>query len=85
MWLVYRPTGKAVMLGKAYGDWDYVTDDVKERIEALFLHVSEHPEHNMNDFALAMEDSDSKFVLTDWKYSGETTVPLNTLEIKDTK
>jgi hypothetical protein len=84
LWLVYRPTGKAVFLGKRMAvGWYFVPDDVGARIEALFAHLEEVQAGSQDDLMLAMEEceADTPFVSTDWRYAGATTLPLNTLEL----
>lgn len=88
LWLVYRPTGKAVFLGKRMAEgWYNVPDDVKERIEALFQHIQDergNREYEQDDMTLAMEECEgrSPFVNVNWRYT-ETGVgkPLSQLEM----
>lgn len=84
LWLVYRPSGKAVFLGKRMSEgWYHVPNDVKERIEALFAHVFERPDASQDDFMLAMEECEAEtpFVSTQWRYETTGEVPLTTLKI----
>ena len=86
IWLVYRPTGKAVFLGKRMADgWYGVPDDIKQRIEALFQHISDDDGYFQDDLMLAMEGCDvtSPFVNTNWRYTTDDPGPLRQLEILD--
>lgn len=87
LWLVYRPTGKAVFLGKRMGyGWYHVPQDVKARIEALFAHVEEcYPDNSQDDFMLAMEECQAQgniHVSTQWRYTEMGQAPLSTLELR---
>ena len=87
LWLVYRPTGKAVFLGKRMAQgWYGVPEDVKERIEAFFAHIYDNPETSQDDMMLAMEmcEGNSPLIVTAWRYTGFATSPLTTLEIEQT-
>ncbi|MFH1236649.1 MAG: hypothetical protein V1685_07025 [Parcubacteria group bacterium] len=83
LWLVYRPTGKAVFLGKRMATgWGSTPDDVKERIEALFDHIAEvYPNHSQDDLCLAMEENQSgnTKIETKWQYTEQVTSPLTAL------
>ena len=84
LFLVYRPTGKAVFLGKRMAEgWYGVPDDVKERIEALFAHVFENPDASQDDLMLAMEECEAgtPFVNTQWRYTNVGGLPLSQLEL----
>ena len=71
MYLMHRPSRKAVYLGKRMGfGWYSVPDDVKERIEALF-EMSEKcsDQDNQDDFCVAMEDGESATLVdSSWQY-----------------
>ena len=58
MYLVFKPTGDKVYLGKRMGwGWYDVHDDIKEKIIALF-EIAENGDYEgeQDDFALGMED-----------------------------
>ena len=83
--LVYRPTGKAVFLGKRMSEgWYAVPDDVKQRIEALFQHIIDNDDALQDDLMLAMEEctADTPFVNTKWCYTSFGESPLTTLDIE---
>lgn len=73
MFLLHRPTGKSVLLGKRMGwGWYAVPENVKERIEALFAIVdgSEY-EGSQDDFCVALEDAgEAPMAHGDWTYGG---------------
>lgn len=79
MFLVYRPTGDAVYLGKrmAHG-WYGTPDDLVERIEQLFAKVDAvsgfHGEPSQDDFAIALEQGKRQsHVIHNWQYSPDET------------
>ena len=85
LWLVYRPTGRAVFLGKRMAQgWYNVPDDIAQRIRALYEHIEQHPEHSQDDLCLSMEEceADTPFVNTRWHYRGKGESPLSQLEMR---
>jgi len=81
MFLVYRPTGRAIHLGKrmGFGWYKDLPDHVPPLIEALFNHAEEAAlEHgyDQDDFVLAMEHSNSEYVFCDWVYTEKKDGPL---------
>src|SRR6185369_11071979 len=74
MFLVYKPTGDAVYLGKRMGDgWYDVPETLGNALQALFDLV----EHKgpLDGFALAMENGwDNPHVIDDWKECGDSSV-----------
>ena len=77
MFLVYRPTGDAVFLGKRMGDgWYGTPEDVAERIASLFSKAEEcQGQYSMDDFAIAMEQGDNQpNVISKWKYTDDDNV-----------
>lgn len=82
MFLVYRPTGDAVMLGKRMGwGWYDVPNDISERIVQLFALAEKAALQNENfsqdDFAVAMEHAARQpYVLSDWHYAELPKIPV---------
>lgn len=73
MYLVHKPTGRAVFLGKrmAWG-WYSVPDDIKERLEALFEAVEDDAGSSQDDFAVALEcATDQPHAIDDWEYADQ--------------
>lgn len=73
MYLVYRPSGRAIYLGKNMGmGWYDVPDNLVERMRELFDKAYDDAldgEHSLDDFCVAMENSDGEpFVLVDWDW-----------------
>ena len=71
MYLMHRPTGLAVYLGKHSGfGWHGVPDDMAPQMEDLFGQVQEQwlGEWSMEDFCVAMEscDADNNMVCDSW-------------------
>lgn len=57
MFLVHRPTGLRVYLGKRFGwGWKNVPNDLGEQLQKLFDYLRENPHGSQDDFLLAMED-----------------------------
>jgi hypothetical protein len=76
LFLVFKPSGHAVYLGKrmAFG-WYDTPDDLSERIKALFEKVeeacSDNGEFSQDDFAVALEvepDLPSPHIIHDWEF-----------------
>ena len=86
MWLLHKPTGKAVFLGKRMDDsWYGTPDDVCHRIQALFAAANEFGDGG-DDFALAMEDCvGAASAFNDWCYTGTGESPLSKLQITEPK
>jgi hypothetical protein len=73
LWLVHRPTGAAVRLGKRLADGWYGPPSV-EQMNAFFEAAGEGP--SQDDFVLALEDADGAPMCSeDWKYEGDIDVP----------
>lgn len=81
MFLVHRPTGKAVMLGKRMASGWYrpgfngQPDPLAKRMERLFELAEDHWENsqddNLDDFVLVMEDAEGPTgAITEWTYDG---------------
>jgi len=73
MYLLHKPTGRAVFLGKrmAWG-WYRVPDDIKERLEALFEAVEDDAGTSQDDFAIALEcATDQPHAIDDWEQIGD--------------
>lgn len=75
MFLVYRPTGDAVCVGKRMG-WGVVWNPTrsKKKIELLFKKAQEASdnEYSQDDFAIALESGENQpHILDKWTY-GET-------------
>ena len=72
MFLLHRPTGRAVYLGKrmAWG-WYDAPEDLGDRLQTLYDEIEEANE-NQDDFCIAMEDiTDAPLCFGDWKYDKE--------------
>ena len=85
LFLVHRPTGEAVFLGKRMcGGWYGVPDNVKERIEELFSRIANGSPGSQDDMVLAMEENDanSSMVCTRWKYVGSGGNPITYIDFK---
>lgn len=67
MYLLHRPTGKAVYLGKRMGyGWYGTPENVAERIEALFSIVEDGEyEGSQDDFCIALENAKDATLATD--------------------
>ena len=71
MYLMHRPSRKAVYLGKRMGwGWYNVPDDVKERIKRLFKMVeNQEADGDQDDFCIALEDGETAPLSdSDWQY-----------------
>lgn len=72
MFLVYRPTGDAVFLGKRMGwGWYGTPEDVAQRIAELFARAerASSGEVSQDDFALALESgANQPHALDNWRY-----------------
>jgi hypothetical protein len=73
MFLVYRPTGDCVFLGKRMGfGWYNVPDDIKERIAKLFelaQNAAADGDFSQDDFAIALESgANQPHVIDKWTY-----------------
>ena len=71
MFLVHRPTGLAVFLGKRMGGIWYMPTEIEEdagvRIQKLFNVLKN--ENGRDDFAIALEDtSRATLALGEWQY-----------------
>lgn len=77
MWLVHKPSGSAVFLGKRMGgSWYGTPEDLSERIAVLFS-VTEG-----DDFALAMEDcAGAPHAFGGWQYTEFGKIPITQLGI----
>lgn len=74
IYLVYRPTGYAVCIGRRIGFGWSVYEDVKEDLETLYELIEKDVldmDTDEDDFFLAMEDSNSPNVITKWKYESK--------------
>ena len=73
MWLLHRPTGKAVFLGKRLAEgWYAVPENLQQRIELLFKTVELESPDKQDDFCIALEDAEGAELATDkWTYGGE--------------
>jgi len=77
MFIVHRPTGKAVRVAKRMGDgWYIANDDLLDHLTILFDLAEKHddPQHsrNIDNFSLAMEYcEESGDAYTDWDYGGQ--------------
>lgn len=75
VWLVHRPTGEAICLGKrmAYG-WYNQTEMLGTKLAGFFARCEESQSRDQDDFVLAMEDASGAPCCTgEWTYEGETT------------
>ena len=72
MWLLHKPSGKAVMLGKRYNDGWYSThENLFYKVNNLFVTAGSFSD----DFTLAMEDcSGAKSAFDKWEYTKEPSV-----------
>lgn len=74
MFLVYRPTGYAVPLGKRMGfGWYDAPEDLSEMMMDLFKHAEDAAielDASQDDFVICAEEcGQGDVVLTDWSYS----------------
>lgn len=59
MYLLHRPSGRAVYLGKRMASgWYGAPSNVRDALEALYEAVERDPGDNGDDFCIAMEDVD---------------------------
>lgn len=73
MFLVYRPTGDAVYLGKRLGSgWHDTPEDVAERIAELFQKAEQtasQSDFSRDDFAVALEQGEHQpHAIAKWGY-----------------
>lgn len=82
MYLVYRPTGDAVYLGRRM-DWGWhgTPDDVAEKIANLLEKASDYADglnYSQDDFAIALEQGDGHpHAISNFEYKGSSTEQLN--------
>lgn len=74
MFLVYRPTGEAVLLGKRSTlGWHVKADGLEAKLTKLFesaVKAAIDGNFSQDDFAIAMEQGKNQpYVLSDWKYT----------------
>lgn len=69
LWLVHRPSGLSVFLGKRMASgWYGAPPDLGEKLNSLFT-AAEDAEGSQDDFVLAIEDADHAPGCTDqWVY-----------------
>ena len=84
MWLLHRPTGKAVFLGKRMGwGWYGTPAGLTSKIEALFKAVCA-AETNQDDFCLAMEEcSEAPEAFESWEYTDLPAQSMTILRVKE--
>ncbi len=71
MFLIHKPTGIGVMLGKRMG-WGWYSAPDAERLNAFYTYLSNDlPEEKQDDFILAMEDCSDSGCFDDWRYTDE--------------
>lgn len=71
LWLVHRPTGESVFLGKRMGvGWYGAHNDLGSRINEFFSTCEDKGDaNNQDDFVLAIEDaSDAPNATDEWVY-----------------
>ena len=90
MFLVYRPTGDAVFLGKRMGwGWYGTPEDVAESIAVLFERAEEYAEaasgeFSQDDFAIALESGENQpHAIDKWKYKDMNGGKVLSLEIDE--
>ena len=87
MFLVFRPTGDAVFLGKRMGrGWYGTPEDVAESIAILFEKAEEAAggEFSQDDFAIALESGENQpHVIDKWKYKDMNGGKVRSLEIDE--
>ncbi len=72
--LVYRPTGRAMVIGKRMGTGWYSRGDILKRLDAFFDEAETEWEEGMNhdDFELVIEHAEHAPALSDeWVYDGD--------------
>ena len=77
--LVYRPTGRAVVLGKRMGSGWYLHSNLNliKNLKKFFDEAEASWEGGLgqDDFELVIEDSDQSPALSsDWKYAGKASL-----------
>ena len=71
MFLIHRPTGIGVLLGKRMSRGWYFAPD-SNRLNEFYEHLSSDlVEEKQDDFILAMEDCSDSGCFNDWRYTGE--------------
>ena len=73
MFLVHRPTGLSIMLGKRMG-WGWYACPKGEKIQSFFEHLSDElSEPRQDDFILALEDCRESLChqVVEYLYNGE--------------
>ncbi len=73
IWLVHRPTGRAVKLGKRYGS-GWFRPPSKERMMEFFDSLDEEEFESMDDLVLCMEDGTDApgRLVSGWRYAPHT-------------
>lgn len=87
MWLLHKPTGKAVFLGKRMGDQWYGTPEDVAAMIAILFETSYSDQYIGNDnFCLAMEQcSGAPNAFDGWRYTSMGENPITTLEVSGEK
>ena len=69
MYLLHRPTGLAICLGKRMAFGWYQAPEA-QYMEAFYQHILNHLEkgQDQDDFVLAMEDCSNSSCFADWDY-----------------
>ena len=82
MFLVHRPTGKAVTLGKRMGRGWYAPPHTLARDLARLFEMAEDASEDLDDFVLAMEIAEGPSgAITGWTYDGEPVDGIFTLKL----
>lgn len=69
MFLVHKPTGLGVCLGKRM-DWGWYNPPSESEMQHFFDYLKTHPEGSQDDFVLLMEDCGESSCIDEWHYAG---------------
>jgi len=79
MWLVHRPSGVAIRLGKHMGIGWYAPPEASE-LQRFYDYILQN-EGSTEDLILAMEGCHNDLCYDNWQYTGETVEGFSILEL----
>lgn len=69
MFLIHKPSGLGVMLGKRMG-WGWYNAPQQEKLNAFYEYLSDvRAEERQDDFVIAMEDCTESGCFDNWRYT----------------
>jgi len=70
MWLIHKPSGIGVMIGKRLAiGWHHAPK--KDKLQSFYSYICDYYPESQDDFVLAMEDCTGSTCYNDWKYSSD--------------